>query len=52
MLRSWVTYFFRWRYGIEEGKLGSIFFVTSITSALSMLVASSLAKRFGNIKVR
>ncbi|KAL6698516.1 major facilitator superfamily domain-containing protein [Trichoderma pleuroticola] len=47
---SWVTYFFRWRYGIEEGKLGSIFFVTSITSALSMLVASSLAKRFGNIK--
>ncbi|KAM0255621.1 hypothetical protein ACHAQJ_005546 [Trichoderma viride] len=47
---SWVTYFFRWRFGIEEGKLGSIFFVTSITSALSMLVASSLAKRFGNIK--
>ncbi|PTB70440.1 MFS general substrate transporter [Trichoderma citrinoviride] len=47
---SWVTYFFRWRYGIAEGKLGSIFFVTSITSALSMLVASSLAKRFGNIK--
>ncbi|KAK4077416.1 uncharacterized protein Triagg1_3748 [Trichoderma aggressivum f. europaeum] len=47
---SWVTYFFRWRYGIEEGNLGSIFFVTSITSALSMLVASSLAKRFGNIK--
>ncbi|KAF3068685.1 putative membrane protein [Trichoderma lentiforme] len=49
---SWVTYFFRWRYGIEEGKLGSIFFVTSITSAMSMLVASSLAKRFGNIKAR
>ncbi|RFU75239.1 hypothetical protein TARUN_7006 [Trichoderma arundinaceum] len=48
--RSWVTYFFRWRYGIQEGKLGSIFFVTSITAALSMLVASSLAKRFGNIK--
>ncbi|KAH6607275.1 hypothetical protein Trco_003588 [Trichoderma cornu-damae] len=47
---SWVTYFFRWRYGIEEGKLGSIFFVTSITSAASMLVASSLAKRFGNVK--
>ncbi|KAH8131157.1 hypothetical protein ACSS6W_000531 [Trichoderma asperelloides] len=47
---SWVTYFFRWRYGIKEGSLGSIFFVTSITSACSMLVASSLAKRFGNIK--
>ncbi|EHK42894.1 hypothetical protein TRIATDRAFT_224933 [Trichoderma atroviride IMI 206040] len=47
---SWITYFFRWRYGIKEGSLGSIFFVTSITSACSMLVASSLAKRFGNIK--
>ncbi|KAL7938343.1 major facilitator superfamily domain-containing protein [Trichoderma chlorosporum] len=47
---SWVTYYFRWRYGIAEGKLGSIFFITSLTSALSMLVASSLAKRFGNIK--
>ncbi|KAM0524854.1 hypothetical protein ACHAPE_000958 [Trichoderma viride] len=47
---SWITYFFRWRYGIKEGTLGSIFFVTSLTSACSMLVASSLAKRFGNIK--
>ncbi|KAL6893345.1 major facilitator superfamily domain-containing protein [Trichoderma evansii] len=47
---SWVTYFFRWRYSIKEGELGSIFFVTSLTSACSMLVASSLAKRFGNIK--
>ncbi|KAK5998882.1 putative membrane protein [Cladobotryum mycophilum] len=48
---SWMTYFFRWRYGIEEGRLGSIFFTASIITAISMLVASSLAKRIGNIKV-
>ncbi|KAL1844850.1 hypothetical protein VTK73DRAFT_1680 [Phialemonium thermophilum] len=47
---SWVTYFFRSRYDIEEGKLGSIFFVTSIIAAASMILASSLAKRFGNVK--
>jgi MFS family permease len=44
-----VTYFFRSRYGLEEGKLGSVFFVTSLISAASMIVASSLAKRFGNV---
>lgn len=47
---SWVTYFFRSHYGIEEGELGSIFFTTSFIAAASMIVASSLAKRFGNIK--
>ncbi|TGO36140.1 hypothetical protein BHYA_0134g00110 [Botrytis hyacinthi] len=47
---SWVTYFFHEKFGIEEGKLGSLFFTTSIISACSMLVASSLAKRFGNVK--
>ncbi|PVH91974.1 MFS general substrate transporter [Periconia macrospinosa] len=46
---SWVTYFFRSRYHIEEGKLGSIFFVTSLISAASMIAASSFAKRFGNV---
>jgi len=46
---SWVTFFFRSRYGLEEGKLGSVFFVTSIIAACSMIVASSLAKRFGNV---
>jgi len=30
--------------------LGTLFFATSIIAAGSMLVASSLAKRFGNIK--
>lgn len=50
--RSWVTYFFRWKYNIEDGRLGSIFFTTSIIAALSTLAASSIAKRFGNINVR
>jgi len=47
---SWVTYFFHNKFGLEEGKLGSLFFTTSIISALSMLVAASIAKRFGNVK--
>ncbi|KAJ9213277.1 hypothetical protein DTO166G4_5084 [Paecilomyces variotii] len=47
---SWVTYFFKKKFDIPEGKLGSIFFTTSIISAASMLVASSIAKRIGNVK--
>ncbi|KAI1741714.1 MFS general substrate transporter [Xylaria scruposa] len=47
---SWITYYFQWRFDVEEGKLGSIFFVTQILAALSMLVASSIARRLGNIK--
>ena len=46
---SWITYFFRWRYSLSESALGSIFFTTSIIAAGSMLLASSLAKRFGNV---
>jgi len=47
---SWVTYFFKIKFDIDEGRLGSLFFVTSIIASISMLVASSIAKRFGNIK--
>ncbi|KAF4450446.1 hypothetical protein F53441_6445 [Fusarium austroafricanum] len=47
---SWITYYFKSQYRLEEGKLGSIFFTTSIIAAGSMLVASSLAKRFGNVR--
>ncbi|KAI0864614.1 MFS general substrate transporter [Xylaria cubensis] len=47
---SWITYYFQWRFDVEEGKLGSIFFVTQILAAMSMLVASSIARRLGNIK--
>ncbi|KID61561.1 MFS transporter, partial [Metarhizium hybridum] len=48
---SWVTFYFRSRFGIEEGRLGSIFFVTSLISAASVIVASSISKRLGNVKV-
>jgi len=48
---SWVTYFFRSRYGLSEGALGSVFSATALVAAASMLVASSLAKRFGNVNV-
>ncbi|KAJ5974662.1 Major facilitator superfamily domain general substrate transporter [Penicillium waksmanii] len=47
---SWMTYFFRRKFSLPEGELGTIFFFTSIISAASMLVASSIAKRIGNVK--
>ncbi|KAK4232997.1 major facilitator superfamily domain-containing protein [Achaetomium macrosporum] len=47
---SSVTYYFRSRFDLEEGRLGSVFFTTSIISAASVLVASSLTKRLGNVK--
>lgn len=46
-----MTYFFRRKFSLPEGELGTIFFFTSTISAASMLVASSIAKRIGNIKV-
>jgi MFS-type transporter involved in bile tolerance (Atg22 family) len=48
---SWVTFFFHEKFGISDGKLGSLFFTTSIIAAASMLLASSIAKRFGNVQV-
>ena len=50
--RSWVTFYFRSRFDLDEGKLGSVFFTTNIIAALSVIVASSLSKRLGNVKVR
>lgn len=50
--RSWMTYFFKRKFSLPDGELGSIFFTTSLISAASMLVASSIAKRIGNVKVR
>ncbi|KAI0133851.1 major facilitator superfamily domain-containing protein [Xylariales sp. AK1849] len=46
---SWLTFFFHTRYNVEEGTLGTIFLVTSLVTAASMLVGASLAKRFGNV---
>lgn len=47
-----MTYFFRRKFNLPEGQLGTIFFVTSSIAAASMLIASSIAKRIGNVKVR
>ncbi|KAF8866995.1 MFS general substrate transporter [Acephala macrosclerotiorum] len=47
---SWVTWFFRDKFGLTDGRLGSLFFTTSIIAAASMILASSIAKRFGNVK--
>lgn len=47
-----MTYFFKGKFKLPEGQLGTIFFTTNLISAASMLVASSLAKRIGNVKVR
>ncbi|KAL3470894.1 major facilitator superfamily domain-containing protein [Aspergillus californicus] len=47
---SWMTYFFKRKFSLAEGTLGSIFFTTSIIAAISMLLASSIAKRIGNVK--
>lgn len=46
-----MTYFFKGKFNLPEGQLGTIFFTTNLISAASMLVASSLAKRIGNVKV-
>ncbi|KAI1482078.1 putative MFS transporter [Daldinia eschscholtzii] len=46
---SWITYYFKSHFNVEEGELGSIFFATQTIAAASMIVASSLAKRFGNV---
>ncbi|OOF94470.1 hypothetical protein ASPCADRAFT_208154 [Aspergillus carbonarius ITEM 5010] len=47
---SWMTYFFKRKFSLPEGTLGSVFFTTSLISAASVLVASSIAKRIGNVK--
>ena len=47
---SWITYFFNRKFGLTEGSLGSLFFVTNIVSSASNLVASSIARRIGLIK--
>lgn len=48
---AWVTRFFKAKFDLQDGVLGTLFFVTSIIAAASMLAASSISKRIGNIKV-
>ncbi|KAJ9607481.1 hypothetical protein H2200_007559 [Cladophialophora chaetospira] len=47
---SWVTYFFKRKFGLSEGTLGTIFSITGVISALSIFVASAISKRIGNVK--
>lgn len=47
---SWQVYFFHQKFGLGEGKLGSIFFVLYILSAVSNLAASPIVRRVGLIK--
>ncbi|MCJ1338420.1 hypothetical protein MMC09_003708 [Bachmanniomyces sp. S44760] len=47
---SWVTYFFKTKFSLAEGKLGTLFFTTSIIQSLANLVASSISKRIGLLK--
>ncbi|KAI4128882.1 MAG: hypothetical protein LQ338_002512 [Usnochroma carphineum] len=47
---SWITYFFTTKFALPEGRLGTLFFTTSIIAALSNLVASSISKRIGLLK--
>ncbi|CAF9909558.1 MAG: hypothetical protein HETSPECPRED_009458 [Heterodermia speciosa] len=47
---TWITYFFTRKFAISEGTLGSLFFATNICSAISNLVASSIARRIGLVK--
>lgn len=46
-----MTYFFHRKFNLPEGELGTIFFFTSSIAAASMLVATSIARRIGNLKV-
>ncbi|KAI8259247.1 hypothetical protein K4K53_003721 [Colletotrichum sp. SAR 10_77] len=47
--QSWIAFFFRWKFDMDNGLLGSMFFVCSFLAVVTTLVASSLAKRFGNL---
>ncbi|MCJ1387587.1 hypothetical protein MMC18_000430 [Xylographa bjoerkii] len=48
--QSWISYFFTNKFDLAPGVLGSLFFVTSVISAFSNLVASALSKRIGLVK--
>ncbi|KXH62508.1 hypothetical protein CNYM01_01719 [Colletotrichum nymphaeae SA-01] len=47
--QSWIAFFFRWKFNVDDGTLGSLFFTTSLLAAATTLVASSIAKRIGDL---
>ena len=49
VIQSLMAYWFRLRFGVDEGVLGSIFFGANILAGVSALLAARLAARFGLI---
>ncbi|KAK9321502.1 major facilitator superfamily domain-containing protein [Lipomyces orientalis] len=47
--QSWLSYYFADRFGVKEGALGTLLFITNLISAASSIVASSISKRLGPI---
>ncbi|RDA94473.1 hypothetical protein CP533_2294 [Ophiocordyceps camponoti-saundersi (nom. inval.)] len=47
---SWTADYFKRKFAMPAGHLGSLFFAISILGTVSILVAASLARRFGNVK--
>lgn len=48
--RSWTTNYFHRHFSLPQSTIGTLFFITSIISAISILAAASIARRFGNVK--
>lgn len=46
---SWKADYFQRKFHLSAGHVGSLLFTTSIISTLSILLAASLARRFGNL---
>jgi MFS family permease len=49
VIQSLMAYWFRVRFGVDEGVLGSIFFGANILAGISALLAARIAAKFGLI---
>ena len=49
VIQSLMAYWFKVRFGVDEGVLGSIFFGANILAGISALLAARMAARFGLI---
>jgi len=49
IIQSLMAYWFRIRFGVDEGVLGSIFFGANILTGISALLAARMAAKFGLI---
>lgn len=47
---SWMTYYFNRKFDLPEGQLGTLFFVTNVSTGISILVASMMVRRMGLIR--